>query len=159
MSQSRAALVFSCLLTVVLAGCQSTPPAPPSSSASTAVSTTTADGGKLPYPPTVAYGQKVELASLVVRGKTTVFDFSSPYCPPCQEIAPLMADLHQRRDDLAVITVNINRPEVKGIDWDSPVAKQFRLNSIPHFVIYGPDGQQQLDGDAARDQVMSWLKS
>ena len=38
-------------------------------------------------------GQTLEINSLLVKGKTTVIDFYSPFCPPCVRLAPLMAKL------------------------------------------------------------------
>jgi len=67
-------------------------------------------------------------------------------------------NLHKSRDDIAVVKVDINRPGVKGIDWESPVAQQYQLHSIPHFKIYGPDGKLQAEGDAAYDQVQKWVE-
>jgi hypothetical protein len=65
--------------------------------------------------------------------------------------------LHKTRDDIAVVKVDINRPGVKGIDWHSPVAKQFQLESIPHFKVYGPDGTLKAEGDAADEMVTGWF--
>jgi len=89
----------------------------------------------------IAQGQKVNLADYVVKGKTTVFDFYSEYCPPCVAIAPALKKLAESRSDVVVVKVDINRPGVRGIDWGSPTAQQFGLRSIPHFKIYGPDGK------------------
>ncbi len=139
----------------LLSACTRTAP-PPAAPMPTTGATATSE--KAAAPTVISYGEQVSLTDHLVTGKTTIFDFSSPFCPPCQEIAPLLADLHQRRDDLAVVTVNINRPEVKGIDWGSPVARQYNLESVPSFVIYGPDGVKQLEGEMAKDQVVSWLQ-
>ena len=114
-------------------------------------------GEKKAKPERIAFGEKVELAEHAVPGKTTIFDFTSNYCPPCRRIAPLLDALHERRDDLAVVAVDINRPQVKGIDWDSPVAKQYRIRSVPQFKIFGPDGKLQAEGDKAAEIVMGWL--
>ncbi len=40
--------------------------------------------------------------------------------------------------------------------WDSPVAKQFRLNSIPYVRVYGPEGKLEIDGTS---EAMAWLNS
>lgn len=92
-------------------------------------------------PAHVAHGQTINLADYLVPGKTTVVDFSSKYCGPCQAYNEPLAQLHAQRADIAVVKVDINRPETKGIDWKSPVAQQFKLQSIPHFKVYGPDGK------------------
>jgi len=92
-------------------------------------------------PLAIAQGQAVNLRDFLVPGKITIFDFTSEYCPPCRAYADPLLKLHQRRADIAVVKVDVNRPEIHKIDWDSPVAKQYELHSIPHFKVYGPDGK------------------
>ena len=92
-------------------------------------------------PLVVSRGETVNLADFVVPGKTTVFEFTSKFCPPCQAYNEPLHELHAKRADVAVVKVDINRPDVRGIDWESPVARQFDLHSIPHFKVYGPDGR------------------
>ena len=70
-----------------------------------------------------------------------------------------MEKLAQKRSDLAIKKVNIQRPEVSGqIDWQSPVAKQFELRSIPHFMIFDQSGKLSSQGQEARKQVIGWLQ-
>ncbi|MBI2516597.1 MAG: thioredoxin family protein [Opitutae bacterium] len=92
-------------------------------------------------PLVISHGASVNLADYLVPGKTTVVDFTSKYCGPCQYYNEPLHRLHQERADIAVVKVDINRSEVKGIDWKSPVATQFELHSIPHFKVFGPDGK------------------
>lgn len=96
---------------------------------------------KGPEPLVVSRGESINLADYVVPGKTTVFDFTSKYCPPCRAYDEPLHNLHVQRADIAVVKVDINRPDVKRIDWQSPVAQQFELRSIPHFKVYGPEGK------------------
>lgn len=112
---------------------------------------------KGPKPLKISHGQEVNLADYIVPGKTTIFDFTSEFCPPCRAIAPKLDALHAKRADVAVVKVDINRPEVKGIDWKSPVAQQYKMRSIPHFKVYGPDGKLKAEGDEARAMVMKWF--
>jgi thiol-disulfide isomerase/thioredoxin len=109
-------------------------------------------------PAHIAMGQKVNIADYLVPGKTTIFDFTSEYCGPCRAIAPKLDALHASRADIAVVKVDINRPGVKGIDWQSPVAKQYKMGSIPNFKVFGPDGKLIAEGDKASALVRSWLK-
>ena len=103
-------------------------------------------------------GSALALQSLPVKGKITVVDCYSPFCPPCLRLAPLMEELAQKRKDLKIIKLNINRPEVLGrIDWQSPLAKQLSLTSIPHFLIFDPEGRLTAQGFEARRQVLDWL--
>jgi hypothetical protein len=61
------------------------------------------------------------------------------------------------RPDIAVRIVDINRPAVQGIDWHSPVAKQYHVRWVPFFRVYGSDGKLVLEGHAASDQVKNTL--
>jgi thiol-disulfide isomerase/thioredoxin len=120
-------------------------------------------GEKSAKPLHVSKGAPVKLTDYLVPGKTVVFDFYSDFCPPCVRVAPALEKLHASRSDVVVVKVDINRPETKGrIDWQSPVAKQFRLNSIPHFKVYGPDGKLQAEdgptSDRARKIVMAMIE-
>lgn len=105
----------------------------------------------------ISHGEQVELTDYLVEGKTVLFDFFSKYCPPCVQIAPALEQLANQRDDIVLVKVDINRPDVQGIDWQSPVARQYGIRGIPHFRIYGPDGEMQAEGAAARDHVVNWL--
>ncbi|MGC2434245.1 MAG: thioredoxin family protein [Desulfobaccales bacterium] len=104
-------------------------------------------------------GSAMALQTLPVQGKVTLVDFFSPFCPPCMYLAPLLKQLAQKRRDLEIIELNINRPEVQGrIDWQSPLAQQLGLHSIPHFLIFGPQGRLTAQGPEARQQVVDWLR-
>jgi thiol-disulfide isomerase/thioredoxin len=108
-------------------------------------------------PAHIAQGGEVALTDYLVPGKFTIFDFTSKYCGPCQAYTQPLALLHAQRNDVAVVKVDINRPGVKGIDWQSPVARQYHLQSIPQFRIYGRDGkllaEDHIVYDAATNQV------
>lgn len=107
-------------------------------------------------PREISMGQEVKLTDYLVPGKITIFDFYSHYCPPCMAEAPRVKKLHETRADVAVVEVDVNRPGVKGIDWSSPVVKEFQLDSIPHFKVFNPDGKLMAEGDDARLLVDSW---
>jgi thioredoxin len=109
-------------------------------------------------PERVSHGQTIKLEDYLVPGKTVVFDFTSQYCPPCRAIAPHLDKLHEKRDDIVVVSVDINRPDVQGIDWQSPVARQYDVHSIPAFKVYGPDGKLVAEGDKARTMVVGWFE-
>ncbi|MDB6093555.1 MAG: hypothetical protein JWM32_1117 [Verrucomicrobia bacterium] len=117
-----------------------------------------AKAGKDATPARIAHGERVALTDHLAPGKTTIFDFTSEYCPPCRAIAPLLHKLHANRADVVVVEIDLNRPGVKGIDWASPVAQQYGMQSIPAFKVYGPDGTLKAEGDAARDLVDSMIR-
>ncbi|MBM4301121.1 MAG: thioredoxin family protein [Deltaproteobacteria bacterium] len=103
-------------------------------------------------------GQTLEVRSLLVKGKTTLIDFYSPYCPPCVQLAPLLAQLAKKRPDLAIKKANINRPGVNGIDWRSPLAQQYQIRQVPYFMIFNPQGQLVAQGRDAVETVGRWLR-
>lgn len=115
-------------------------------------------GPKSSTPARIAHGQKVNIQDYVVPGKTTIFDFTSEGCPPCRAIAPALHKLHANRADIVVVEVDLNRPGIKGIDWHSPVAQQYGLESIPHFKIYGPNGKLTAEGPEAYGMVAGMLQ-
>jgi len=86
-------------------------------------------------------------------------DFYSKYCPPCMRISPLLEELGKKRSDIQVVKLDINRPDVVGIDWKSPLAGQYQLQSIPHFKIFDGSGKLLKEGDPAFQQVLGWLKA
>ena len=102
-------------------------------------------------------GQTLDVKSLLVQGKTTLIDFHSPFCPPCVQLAPIMAKLAAKRPDLAIKKVNINRPQVNGIDWQSPLAQQYQIRQVPYFMIFSPQGQLVAQGRDASETVQRWL--
>ncbi|MCK4760931.1 MAG: thioredoxin family protein [Candidatus Aminicenantes bacterium] len=110
-------------------------------------------------PPRVAYepGQEVEIEDLMQSGKINIFDFYSEFCPPCRRISPKLEQLDRRRDDVVVIKIDINRENTRGIDWKSPLARQYNLSSIPHFIIYDAEGRRTHEGNSAATQVMQML--
>lgn len=109
---------------------------------------------------TISHGEEVELTDYLVSGQTVIFDFTSEYCPPCRIIGPMVEEVAQKRGDIVLVKVDINRPTVQGIDWQSPVARQYDLGGIPHFKIFGPDGDliaDDAEGRGARQMVNEWI--
>lgn len=104
----------------------------------------------------ISHGEEFAIEDYLMPGKITVFDFTSKYCGPCQRLAPILEGLANGRADLVLVQVDINRPEVQGIDWGSPVAQQYKLRSIPYLRVYDPEGNMVADGDAARQILMQW---
>jgi len=92
-------------------------------------------------PLNISQGAEVSLADFLVPGKTTIFDFTSAYCPPCRAYDDPLRQLHRQKENVTVVKVDINRPGHSRIDWDSPVIGQYAIRSLPHFKVFGPDGK------------------
>jgi len=107
----------------------------------------TCEGRAAPLP-----GERLQVNDYLVPGKTVVFAFTSAYCPRCpsapfEKFEEPLAELSASRDDLVVVKVDVNREGATQIDWSSPVAMQFGLKRLPHFIIYGPDGEMIAQDD------------
>jgi len=136
-----------------LPGCSALPTGGAVASEGEAAGTAPAGGEKI-----IGFGQEVSLTDHLVKGKTVIFDFFSEYCPPCRRISPLLSQLDEKRADIVVVKVDINRKGITGIDWGSPVARQYNLQGIPHFKIFSPEGKLVQEGDEAYSRVMEWIQ-
>jgi thioredoxin 1 len=130
MSKERRALAALLLAAVVaaapLAGCRK------------GETETTVPGGDVEV---IAHGEQVDLAAHLAAGKTTVFDFYAPWCPPCRVLGPALERLAAAHPDrLAVRKVDI-------VDWTTPVVDQHGIESLPHLVLYDATGRVAAEGD------------
>ncbi|MBI4870050.1 MAG: thioredoxin family protein [Candidatus Riflebacteria bacterium] len=101
-------------------------------------------------------GQRLDLEGYVVPGKLTVFDFFSHRCPPCRLMAPKLERLVAARADVVVRTIDIDRAGARGIDFGSPVARQHKLEALPHFEIFDAQGRLWLRGTEAYERLLEW---
>jgi len=90
-------------------------------------------------------------------GKMTIVDFYSAHCPPCRQISPKLAKLGKKRRDLAILKFDIDRQGGRGIDWGSPLARQYGIQSVPNFRIYDRRGELQAEGPQAFNLVIQLL--
>ncbi len=102
-------------------------------------------------------GEEVDVKKYLQAGKTNIIDFYSDYCGPCRKISPFLVKLDERREDIVVIKIDINRRGVKRIDWGSPLAKQYKLRSIPHFQVYDGQGKLTSEGREAFAKIVDIL--
>jgi len=110
-------------------------------------------GGRADYQES-SHGQTINIDSLACPGKITIVDFSSDYCAPCVQLAMYLIKTSKTYPQrYAIRRVNVNRPGVVGIDWQSPVSKQYHLESLPRLVVYD-DRVKVAEGDAARQWVI-----
>lgn len=111
---------------------------------------------------TISHGEAIVPGNYVVAGSTTIFAFHSDYSRRCLRIASHLKRLMAARGDLYLVIVDVNRPSVsedKVIDWNSPVAMQYSIRSLPFFVIYNEDGDVALQGRPAAQQLYDWINA
>jgi thiol-disulfide isomerase/thioredoxin len=104
-------------------------------------------------------GEPVDINGSLVSGKRTIVEFYSPYCGPCMALRPYVQRLAGQRSDLAIRSINVNRPQVEGIDWHSPVIQENpQVKMLPYFLIYGPDKRLEADGVRASNAVVDCIQ-
>ncbi len=79
-------------------------------------------------------GARVDVARHLVAGQVTIVDFYADWCPPCRQIAPFLEQLAERDPEVYLRKVDIEK-------WGSPVAEQYKINSIPRIEIYDRQGR------------------
>ncbi|GEM_PF-1929261 len=90
-------------------------------------------------------GQKVNIEANLVPGRVNVVDFYADWCAPCRELAPRLEAL-AAKNGMVVLKVDIAQ-------WDSPVAEQFNLRSIPYLMIYDKSGKKIAEGQGAMEYL------
>ena len=81
-------------------------------------------------------GQRFELEDYLPRGKQNLVVFISSNSPVCERFLEKVRIVAQRNPELQVALLSIDRPEREGIDWRSPLSRQFRLQALPHVMLY-----------------------
>lgn len=138
-------LLFACLLAcATIMPAHAAPQAVPS-----ATSKTTA--------PTIRPISTQDILKLVRdnKGKAIFINFFASWCPPCREEIPELISLrrHYKEDQLLIIGVSLDN-ELNKLDkfaarmgFNYPIYQAmpdvgigFRISSIPHNVVYSPDG-------------------
>jgi len=97
-------------------------------------------------------GQKVDVASKLVSGKQNLVVFHSDSNPISRRLISEYKALGDRRQDLAVLIVNIGQV-------GSPVAKQYSITSLPTCKIYDAKGNLSMQGAAAYNESVKWCQS
>lgn len=103
-------------------------------------------------------GTPVQVANYLVPNKYTIVAYFSPHDAKSVEIEPKLIQLTQVRNDIALRTVNINRPEVTSIDWQSPIIVGEEIQSLPFFRIYDPQQSLRAQGRPALEQINQWIE-
>jgi thiol-disulfide isomerase/thioredoxin len=103
-------------------------------------------------------GQTIDIKQFVKPGQTTVIDFYSRSCPPCMKLGPMLEAMAAKRPKTQVVKLNIDRPGAKGIDFDSPLAKQYNIAGVPHLMVFDESGTLKAQGQEAINMVLPWCR-
>ena len=86
---------------------------------------------------------------MIVPGKFTIVDFYADWCGPCRAIEPYLKDL-AKDQRIAVRKVDI-------VNWGSPVAQQWKLQSIPNMRVYDPNGRMLGEPTSNLNQIIAYI--
>ena len=138
-------------------------PAAPSTSLSNTVSTSISQSGLAPdftlpiVGPNGPTGQTLTLSAF--RGKIVFLEFMEPWCPHCQNMAPVLANLYSQYGKGNVVFISVAGPwngasasdaatfiRNYGTNWNyvydssGTIFNEYGVNSTPTFFIINPDG-------------------
>lgn len=91
-------------------------------------------------------GESVELARLLVPGRTNVVLYYTDWCPACWKFWPFLEELNRSRPDVAVVAVDI-------ADFKSAVARQYQVRMTPSLAVFDGSGQRIAEGVEAERWV------
>jgi peroxiredoxin len=107
-------------------------------------------------------GTTISLSDYVGKGQYVLADFWASWCPPCRQSMPLLKALYNERhgkglEILGLATRDKVKDSLRAIEeeempWpqilsdNSPAAKIYGVNGIPHLILFAPDGTIALRG-------------
>src|SRR5437016_12691127 len=77
----------------------------------------------------ISHGAQVDIAKHLALGNVTVVDFYADWCGPCKQLSPSLEQMARSDPEIALRKIDI-------VNWKTPVARQFNVNSIPQGNVY-----------------------
>jgi len=81
----------------------------------------------------ISHGAPVDITKHLARGNVTVVDFYADWCGPCKQLSPSLEQMAQTDPEIALRKIDI-------VNWNTAVAKQYNIRSIPQVNVYSRGG-------------------
>ena len=94
----------------------------------------------------ITKGNQVDLSKHLPSGVVTIVGFYADWCGACRQIAPALEQIVRSDPEVALRKIDI-------VNWQSAVAKQYKVQSIPRIEIYSRTGKLVGTAGASEEQV------
>ncbi len=82
----------------------------------------------------ISHGAQVDIAKHLARGNVTIVDFYADWCGPCRQVSPNLEQMANTDPEIALRKIDI-------VNWNTAVARQYNVHSIPQVSVYNRDGR------------------
>lgn len=91
----------------------------------------------------ISKGERVNISRYLVNGVNTAFYFYADWCGSCRKVGPIAEEAAQNSDNLALRKIDITKK-------DSPIKDQYRIKSVPYFIVFDENGNEVSRGNRLR---------
>src|SRR5467141_2467107 len=81
----------------------------------------------------ISHGAQVDMNRHLALGNVTVVDFYADWCGPCRQLSPNLEQMARTDPEIALRKIDI-------VNWNTAVAKQYNIHSIPQVNVYNRRG-------------------
>jgi len=82
----------------------------------------------------ISHGAQVDINQHLALGNVTVVDFYADWCGPCKRLSPSLEQMMRTDPEIALRKIDI-------VNWNTAVARQFNVHSIPQVNVYDRSGR------------------
>ena len=81
----------------------------------------------------ISHGAAVDITKHLAPGNVTIVDFYADWCGPCKQLSPSLEQMANADPQVALRKIDI-------VNWNTAVAKQYSIRSIPQVNVYNRGG-------------------
>jgi thioredoxin 1 len=81
----------------------------------------------------ISRGAQVDITKHLAFGNVTIVDFYADWCGACRQVSPSLEQMARTDPEISLRKIDI-------VNWDTAVAKQYNIHSIPQVNVYNRGG-------------------